>query len=58
MARRGLSEAAKKRVKARHEGFTIWLRRAERLHAQRPHDKGKARQPYEFDVKVSVALTH
>ncbi|MBQ0957706.1 IS5 family transposase [Ideonella sp. 4Y11] len=54
--------------------LTVWLHRAERLHAQKPHDKGKlyalhapevecigkgnARQPYEFGVKVSVAVTH
>lgn len=52
----------------------VWLQRAERIHAQRPHDKnklyalhapevecigkGKARKPYEFGVKVSVAVTH
>lgn len=51
-----------------------WLERAERIHRQRPHDKGKlyalhapevecigkgkARQPYEFGVKVSLAVTH
>ena len=51
-----------------------WLQRAERLHSQRTHDKnklyalhapevecigkGKARCPYEFGVKVSVAVTH
>jgi IS5 family transposase len=51
-----------------------WLQRAERIHAQRPQDKnklyalhapevecigkGKARKPYEFGVKVSVAVTH
>ena len=47
----------------------VWVARAERIHAQRPHDKnklyalhapevecigkGKARRPYEFGVKVS-----
>ena len=52
----------------------VWLTRAERLHRQRPKDtgklyalhapevecigKGKARQPYEFGVKVSVAISH
>ena len=52
----------------------IWLIRAERLHRQRPKDKnklyalhapeteciskGKARNPYEFGVKVSLAVTH
>ena len=51
-----------------------WLQRAERIHRQRPKDKnklyalhapeaecigkGKARQPYEFGVKVSLAVTH
>ena len=50
-----------------------WVERAERIHRQRPKDKnklyalhapeaecigkGKARQPYEFGVKVSVAVT-
>lgn len=52
----------------------VWLDRAERIHRQRPHDKnklyalhapevecigkGKARKPYEFGVKVSLAVTH
>jgi len=52
----------------------VWLQRAERIHSQRPQDKnklyalhapevecigkGKARKPYEFGVKVSVAVTH
>ncbi len=51
-----------------------WVQRAERVHKQRPKDKnklyalhapeaecigkGKARQPYEFGVKVSLAVTH
>jgi IS5 family transposase len=51
-----------------------WLERAERMSSQRPHDKGKlyalhapeiecigkgkARKPFEFGVKVSLALTH
>ena len=50
-----------------------WLDRAERIHTQRPKDKGKlyalhapevecigkgkARQPYEFGVKVGLAIT-
>ena len=50
-----------------------WVERAERIHRQRPKDKnklyalhapeaecigkGKARQPYEFGVKVSIATT-
>jgi IS5 family transposase len=54
--------------------LNVWLERAERIHAQRPHDKnklyalhapeaecigkGKARKPYEFGVKVSLAVTH
>ena len=60
--------------KTAQDTLTVWLERAEQLHAQRPHDKGKlyalhapevecigkgkARQPYEFGVKVSVAVTH
>lgn len=55
------------------EAITPWLERAERLHRQRPKDKdklyalhapevecigkGKARQPYEFGVKVGLAIT-
>jgi hypothetical protein len=51
-----------------------WVQRAERIHRQRPQDKnklyalhapeaeciskGKARQPYECGVKVSLAVTH
>ncbi len=51
-----------------------WLKRAERVRSQRPHDKnklhalhapeveciskGKARKPYEFGVKVSLAVAH
>ena len=51
-----------------------WLERAERIRTQQPHDKnklyalhapevecigkGKARKPYEFGVKVSLAVTH
>lgn len=51
-----------------------WLERAERIRTQRPHDKGKlyalhapevecigkgkARKPFEFGVKVSLAVTH
>jgi IS5 family transposase len=54
--------------------LSVWLERAERIHAQRPKDsgklyalhapeaecisKGKARKPYEFGVKVSLAVTH
>jgi IS5 family transposase len=60
--------------KAGQDALTVWLARAERQHAQRPHDKGKlyalhapevehigkgkARHPYAFGVKVSVAVTH
>ena len=52
----------------------MWLERAERIRTQQRHDKrklyalhapeveciakGKARKPYEFGVKVSVAVTH
>jgi len=54
--------------------LSVWLERAERIRSQRPHDKGKlyalhapeaecigkgkARQPYEFGCKVSLAVTH
>lgn len=53
---------------------TPWLERAKRIHSQRSKDKnklytlhapevecigkGKARKPYEFGVKVSLAITH
>ena len=53
--------------------LTIWLERAERIRTQKPKDKnklyalhapevecigkGKARKPYEFGVKVSLAIT-
>ena len=63
----GLEEAARARL-------DVWMTRAERLHGQRQKDKdklyalhapevecigkGKARQPYEFGVKVSVAISH
>lgn len=72
-----LREVRRKMValpQAAHDALTVWLERAERIHAQRPNDKGKlyalhapeaecigkgtARQPYEFGVKVSVAVTH
>lgn len=72
-----LREVRRKMValpRAAQDALTVWLERAERIHAQRPHDKGKlyalhapevecigkgkARQPYEFGVKVSVAVTH
>jgi IS5 family transposase len=55
------------------EMATLWLERARRIHTQRPKDKnklyalhapevecigkGKARQPYEFGVKVGIATT-
>ena len=58
---------------AAQEALTLWIGRAQRLHAQKPKDKnklyalhapeveclskGKARQPYEFGVKVGVAVT-
>jgi IS5 family transposase len=54
--------------------LNIWLERAERIHSQRPKDSGKlyalhapeaeciskakACKPYEFGVKVSLAVTH
>lgn len=63
----GLADSARQTV-------LPWLERAERLHAQKPRSKnkiyalhapeveciskGKARRPYEFGVKVSVAVTH
>lgn len=63
----GLSEAQRAQLQP-------WLQRAERIRAQRPKDKnklyalhaeevecigkGKARQPYEFGVKTSLAVTH
>lgn len=58
---------------AAHAAITPWLERAGRLHQQRPKDKdklyalhapevecigkGKARQPYEFGVKVGLVIT-
>ena len=63
----GLGEAARTKLET-------WVQRAERIHRQRPKDKnklyalhapeveciskGKARNPYEFGVKVSLAVTH
>ena len=54
--------------------LNLWLERAERIRTQQRHDKnklyalhapevecigkGKARKPYEFGVKVSLAITH
>ena len=54
--------------------ITLWLERAKRIHSQRPKDKnklyalhapevecigkGKARKPFEFGVKSSLAVTH
>lgn len=56
------------------QALELWVQRAERIHSQRTKDKnklyalhapeaeciskGKARQPYEFGVKVSLAITH
>jgi len=56
------------------DGLNVWLDRAERIRSQRPHHKnklyalhapevecigkGKARKPYEFGVKVTLAVTH
>jgi transposase, IS5 family len=63
----GLADDARTRL-------DTWVQRAERIHTQRPKDKdklyalhapeaecigkGKARNPYEFGVKVSLAVTH
>jgi len=60
-------------AKAEQDKLQPWLQRAQRIRTQRPKDKGKlyalhapevecigkgkARQPYEFGVKVSVAVT-
>ena len=57
-----------------HRADVMWLERAERIRTQQRHDKnklyalhapevecigkGKARKPYEFGVKVSLAVTH
>ncbi len=57
-----------------HNGLNVWLERAERIRTQQRNDKnklyalyapeaecigkGKARRPYEFGVKVSLAVTH
>jgi IS5 family transposase len=54
--------------------LALWTERAERIHSQKPKDKnklyalhapeveciskGKARKPYEFGVKASLAVTH
>lgn len=59
---------------ATQDTLELWLQRAERIHRERPHDKnklyalhapevecigkGKSRQPYEFGVKTSLAVTH
>jgi len=61
-------------VQAAQDQLKPWLERAERIRSQRPHDKnklyalhapegecigkGKARKPYEFGVKVSLAVAH
>ena len=63
----GLSDGARKPLQ-------VWLERAEKIRTQKTKDtgklyamhapevecigKGKARKPYEFGVKVSVAVTH
>jgi len=63
----GLAQAAQDKL-------APWLERAERIRSQRPQDKdklyalhapevscigkGKARKPYEFGVKVSLAVAH
>ena len=59
---------------AAQQRLILWLERAERIHSQRSKDsgklyalhapeaesisKGKARKPYEFGVKLSLAVTH
>jgi len=59
---------------SKHEALKTLLQRAERIRAQQPKDKnklyalhapevecigkGKARKPYEFGVKASIAVTH
>jgi IS5 family transposase len=61
-------------AQATQDQLQPWLERAERIRSQRPHDKnklyalhapevecigkGKARKPYEFGVKVSLAVAH
>lgn len=56
------------------QALQVWLQRAERIHAQQRKDKnklyalhapevecigkGKARKPYEFGVKASIAVSH
>jgi len=56
------------------DALNVWLERAERIRTQKPRDsgklhalhapevscigKGKARKPYEFGCKVSLAVTH
>ncbi|WP_108803369.1 IS5 family transposase [Xanthomonas fragariae] len=62
-----------KRMRGVRERIAVWLERAQRLYTQRPKDKqklyalhapevecigkGKARQAYEFGVKVGIAVT-
>lgn len=62
-----------KRMQSVRARIAVWLERAQRLYTQRPKDKhklyamhapevecigkGKARQPYEFGVKVGIAVT-
>ena len=59
---------------AQRVALTLWLERAERIQAQQPKDKnklyalhapevecigkGKARKPFEFGVKASIAISH
>ena len=67
------SEENHERIDALQAKLAPWLERAERIRAQQPKDKGKlyalhapevecigkgkARKPYEFGVKVSIAVT-
>ena len=69
-----LRDVERKITEGSHATLRTWMERAWRIQRQRPHDsnklyalhapevecigKGKARQPFEFGVKVSMAVTH
>ena len=69
-----LRDVERKITDSSRVGLKTWIERAWRIQLQRPHDsnklyalhapevecigKGKARQPFEFGVKVSMAVTH
>lgn len=69
-----LRDVERKMTDAARQALAIWIERAWRIQRQRPGDsnklyalhapevecigKGKARQPFEFGVKVSMAVTH